>query len=220
MVGRRFDEHAIPLELLKDLAVLGEMLIEVAKWCYLRDHPERKRSPRGFTDGVALKLSGVGEGSAAPQLSLVIERTQLFSPAQIYLEQARARLIDAIDAAEHDEPIIQHLSDPLLAYFDRIGRGLRDDEAIEFAPQEADRKARLTRATRRKLVLTSSQMQELTEEVILRGSIPEADQGKMTFELQVINGPRVTAPIAGQHLLTVMEAFNGYKQNEIGRAHV
>ena len=34
----------------------------------------------------------------------------------------------------------------------------------------------------------------------------------MTFELQVINGPRVVAPIAGQHLPTVMEAFNGYKQ--------
>ena len=111
------------------MAVLREMLIEVAKWCYLRDHPERKRSPRGFTDGVALKLSGVGEGSAAPQLSLVIERTQLFSPAQIYLEQTRARLIDAIDATKHDKPIIQHLSDPLLAYFDRIGRGLRNDEA-------------------------------------------------------------------------------------------
>ncbi|AMD92497.1 hypothetical protein [Desulfomicrobium orale] len=218
MVGRRFDEHAIPLELLKDLAVLGEMLIEVAKWCYLRDHPERKRSPRGFTDGVALKLSGVGEGSAAPRLSLVVEQPQLFSffpfrpQAQTYFEQARTHLIGAINAAEHNEPVTQHLPEELLAYFDRIGRGLRDDEAIEFAPQEADRKARLTRVTRRKLVLTSSQMQELTEEVILRGSIPEADQGKMTFELQVINGPRVTAPIAGQHLLTVMEAFNGYKQ--------
>ena len=31
MVGRRFDEHAIPLELLKDLAVLGEILIKIAK---------------------------------------------------------------------------------------------------------------------------------------------------------------------------------------------
>lgn len=60
MVGPRFAEHAIPLELLKDLAVLEEMIIEVAKWCYLQDHPERKRSPKGFTDGVALKLSGVG----------------------------------------------------------------------------------------------------------------------------------------------------------------
>lgn len=213
MVGPRFAEHAIPLELLKDLAVLEEIIIEVAKWCYLQDHRERKRSPRGFTDGVALKLSGVVEGSAVPQLSLVVEQMLVFPPqAKTYFEQARTRLVGAINAAEHDEPITPHLPDALLAYFDRFGRGLRDGEAIEFSPQEAERKARLTKATRRKLVLASSQVQELTEEVTLRGSIPEADQGKMTFELQVINGPRVVAPIAGQHLPTVMEAFNGYKQ--------
>ncbi|MGF1612573.1 MAG: hypothetical protein ACFCVA_01315 [Gammaproteobacteria bacterium] len=213
MVGPRFAEHAIPLELLKDLAVLEEMIIEVAKWCYLQHHPERKRSPKGFTDDVALKLSGVGEGSAVPRLSLVVQQTQLFPPqAQTYFEQARTHLVGAINAAEHDEPITQHLPDALLAYFDRFGRGLRDGEAIEFAPQATERKARLTKATRRKLVLASSQVQELTEEVTLRGSIPEADQGKMTFELQVINGPRVVAPIAGQHLPTVIEAFNGYKQ--------
>ncbi|MFH1136218.1 MAG: hypothetical protein V1816_09045 [Pseudomonadota bacterium] len=213
MVGARFAEHAIPLELLKDLAVLEEMIIEVAKWCYLQKHPERKRSPKGFTDGVALKLSGVGEGSVVPRLSLVVEQERPFLPQALpYLEQARTHLVGAIDAAEHNEPIAQHLPDALLAFFDRFGRGLRDGEAIEFAPQEADRKARLTKATRRKLVLASSQVQELTEEVTLRGSIPEADQGKMTFELQVINGPRVVAPIAGQHLPTVMEAFNGYTQ--------
>jgi len=42
--------------------------------------------------------------------------------------------------------------------------------------------------------------------------VPEADQRKMTFELQVINGPRVSAPIASQHLDSVIEAFNGYRQ--------
>jgi len=213
MVGSRFAEHAIPLELLKDLAVLEEMIIEVAKWCYLKDHPECKRSPKGFTDGVSLKLSDVGKGSAMLQLSLVVEQPQLFpGVAQAYYEKARTHVISAIDAAEHDEPITQHVPSMLLPYFDRLGRSLRDDEAIEFAPQAADRKARLTRATRRKLLLASSQVQELTEEVTLRGSIPEADQGKMTFELQIINGPRVVAPIAGQHLQTVLDAFNGYKQ--------
>lgn len=213
MVGLRFAEHAIPLDLLKELAVLEALIIEVAKWCYLQDHPERKRSPKGFTDGIALKLFGVGEGSAVPQLSLVVEQPQLVPPqVQTYLENARERVIGAIDAAEHDESIAQHLPDALLTYFDRIGRGLRDGEAIEFAPEAADRKARLNKMTRRKLVLASSQVQELTEDVALRGSIPEADQDKMTFEIQVINGPRVVAPIAGQHLQTVMDAFNGYKQ--------
>lgn len=213
MVGDRFDEHSIPLEMLKDLAVLEEMIIEIAKWCYLKEHPDRKRSPKGFTDGISIKLTGVGEGSAIPQLNLFVENVQSsLGENQQYFELARDHLIGAINAAEHDELITQHLPDSLLGYFDRIGRGLREGEVIEFAPNDISRKAKLTKATRRKLVLASSSVQELTEEVTLRGSVPEADQAKMTFEIQVINGPRVLAPIAGQHLQTVIDAFNGFQQ--------
>jgi hypothetical protein len=213
LVGERFAGHAIPLELLKDLAVLEEMIIEVAKWRYLQEHPDRKRSPRGFTEGISLKLTAVEEGSAIPQVSLFVDTPQLFPPEnQLYFEQARDSIVGAIDAAEHNESITAHLPESLLGYFDRIGRGLRDTEAIEFNPSDTERPSRLSKATRRRLILASSQVQELTEEVTLRGTVPEADQGRMTFELQVINGPRVTAPIATQHLATVLDAFNGYQQ--------
>ena len=35
LVGNRFDQHSIPLEVLKDLAALEELIVEVAKWHYL-----------------------------------------------------------------------------------------------------------------------------------------------------------------------------------------
>ncbi len=211
MVGSRFSNHAIPLELLKDLATLEEMIVEVAKWRYLQENTDRKRTPKGFSDGIGLRLIGVGDGSAVPQISMVVESNQLFPPVnQIYFEHARNSIIGAIDAAEHDTPINSHLPDFLLGYFDRIGRGLRDGECIEFRPENAGRPARLNKLTRRKLILASSQVHEFSEEISLRGSISEANQNKMTFELEVINGPRVTAPIAPQHLQTVLEAFNGY----------
>ncbi|KJS32927.1 MAG: hypothetical protein VR64_05250 [Desulfatitalea sp. BRH_c12] len=213
MVGVRFDEHAIPLGMLKDLAGLEEMIIEVAKWRYLKDHPNRKRSPKGFTDGISIKLTAIGNGSAVPQLSLFVEPLSLFPPEnQEYFEKARDCVIGAINAAEHHGPIVEHLPESLLGYFDLIGRNLRDGESIEFDPDNIDRPARLTKATRRKLILASSQVQELTEPVKLRGSIPEADQDKLTFQLQLINGPKVIAPIATQHLQTVLDAFNGYKR--------
>jgi hypothetical protein len=213
MVGARFEGHAIPLELLKDLATLEEMILEVAKWRYLQDNQDRKRTPKGFTDGIGLKITGIEDGSAIPQISLFVESNQLFPPSnQHYFELARDSLIGAISAAEHDEPITQYLPESLLGFFDRIGRGLRDGECIEFAPKNTSRPARLTKASRRKLILASSQVQELTEEVTLRGAIPEADQGKMTFELEVINGPRVLAPINSQHMQTVKDAWVGYKQ--------
>ena len=46
--GERFNEHSIPLELLKDFAALEEMLIEVAKWKFRQAHPDSKHIRRVF----------------------------------------------------------------------------------------------------------------------------------------------------------------------------
>ena len=50
-----------------------------------------------------------------------------------------------------------------------------------------------------------------TKEVTLRGSVSEANQDKMTFELQPVYGNKVSGPIPEQHLDTIIEAFNGYR---------
>lgn len=211
--GARFEGHAIPLEFLKDLAVIEEMVIEVAKWRFLQAHQDRKRSPRGFTDGVALKLTGIEEGSAVPVISLVMASTTLFPPAnQVYFEEARAAIVAAIGAAEQNGTILDHLPETSLSYFDRMGRSLRDGEAIEFPTGEGTAPARLTKETRRRLVLASSRVTALTEETTIRGSVPEADQDEMTFEIQLVDGRKVSAPMTEPHAEAVLEAFNGYKR--------
>jgi hypothetical protein len=92
-----------------------------------------------------------------------------------------------------------------------LGRSLRDGEYIDFNSEHPDQPSRLTRATRRKLILASAHVQELSEEVVLRGSVPEFDQEKMTFTLQLITGPRVSAAVGSQHVQSILEAFNGYR---------
>lgn len=212
LIGERFEGHSIPLEVLKDLAVLEEMIVEVAKSEFLKDHPQRRRSPRRFTDGIALKLTAIEEGSAVPVISLFIATMSLFPPEnQLYFERARDAVVNAIDAAEQNQPITAYLPEKSLGYFDRLGRSLRDGEAIEFSTPARQNPARLTRETRRKLVLASSDIKELTEEIVVRGSIPEVDQDDMTFELQLIDGRKVNAPMTAQHLESILEAFIAYK---------
>ena len=211
LVGKRFENHSIPLEILKDLAILEEMIIEVAKWRYFIDNPSRKRSPRGFTEGISLKLAKIEEGSACPQINISTRNDGLFPPENVkYFEEAKDAIVGAIDAAESDTKISDHLPENLLVFFDRFGRSLREDEVIEFNPDNSEQRSPLKKTTRRKLVLASSIVQDLTEDIILRGSIPEADQKRKTFELEIINGSRVQAPITTQHMATVLEAFNGY----------
>ena len=216
LCGGRFEQGGIPLDMLKDLAVLQEMLIEVAKWRFREEHPDRMRSPRGFTEGVELRLSGIEEGSVRPVFDLSLGTSQLAmltTQRQKYFQQARDAIIGAISAAECNEPILSHLPEGSLAYFNRIGRSLGDNEYIEFNAPSSTTPVRLTRRTRRQLILASSSVREITEAVSLRGSIPGADQDAMTFELQPIHGHKVSGPIPDQHYETILSAFSGYRRN-------
>lgn len=212
LVGARFENCAVPLEVLKDLAVLEELIVEVAKAEFFKEHPSRQRSPRGFTDGIQLKLTGLEEGSTVPIISLEVASPTLFPPAsQIYFERAREAMVEAIGAAEEKRPVVEYLPEGALGYFDRLGRSLRDGEAIEFATEAHPSPARLNKESRRRLLLASSKIQELTEETSLRGTVPEADQDGMSFHVQLMDGRKVKAPITEQHFKPILDAFNGYK---------
>jgi len=213
LIGKRFDDHTIPLELLRDFAVLEEMIIETAKWKYLEKNSERQRVPRGFANGVSLRLKAIEPGSAIPEFIYEINQESMFPEITDYLEEARVSIVSAISSVENNEEATDYMPANLLAYFDRFGRNLQDDEIIEFSiPNDDTKKAKLSKPTRKKLVL-ASKVSEITDEVLLRGVIPEADQAKMTFELQIVDGSKINAPISVEYMNTVLEAFQGYKQN-------
>ena len=209
LVGARFDEHSVPLEFLKDFAALEEMIVEVAKWKFLQAHPERTRVPRGFTDGLELHLTKVEDGSAIPVIALVFGT--LFPSANlIYFDQAKAAIIETVASVNQNQDGTSQLPPNLLGYFDRFGRSLREGESMEF-PAANQQVARLTTETRRKLI-RASQVEEWTEEASLIGLISEADQARKSFELELKDGTKLTAPLNGQHLDVILEAFSGYRK--------
>ena len=214
LVGKRFDEHAIPMDILKDLTVFEPFIIEVAKWLFLKEHSGRKRVPRGFAKGLSLKLTKIEDGSAIPNISLEYEEGQLIQPYLDYFERAPREIINVIDAANRDgNEALQYLPATLLSYFDPIGRSLHDDERIEFqAANNTDKPIIFNKQIRRKLIELSSSADSFTDEVVVRGYVPEVDQDKMTFELQIISGPKIKAPLEPQYLETVIEATMGYRQ--------
>lgn len=234
LTGDRFEGHAIPLEFLKDLAVLEEMIVETAKAEFLKDRPGRQRVSPGFAKDIELKLTKIEEGSAVAVISLDVAPSPQFWDLP-YFKRAREALIEAIGAAEQNRSITEYPSEKALRYFDRFVRNLRDDEAIEFTTPTRDTSAKLTKKSRQRLVpatvrddgptgetMTSYMkseaipdalsIKELTEETTVRGTVPEADQDHMTFEVQPIVGQKVKkVPIPPQHLDTILEAFRRYK---------
>lgn len=210
LVGKRFEDHAIPMALLGDLAVIEAMVIEVAKWCYLKDN-ERQRVPAGFAKGVSLGLKAVEEGSAIAAIALLLPPTlpNVPAPQQVYCEMARDRIVNAISAADKDESPTAYLPQKGLAYFDRLGRNLQDGEAIEFSAPELGKSARLTKEVRRRL-LRAAEVTERTEGINLRGGIFSTNQEEWTFVMMLPDGSKVSGPITKPHVDTILDANRDY----------
>lgn len=202
--GQRFQDHTVPLELFKDFSALQEMLIEVAKWEFLKSNPNRERIPRHFTDGLDLHLEAIEEGSAILKITLVF--ASLFPSSHLpYFEQAKTDIVGAIASAELGET--PSLPANLLNYFDRFGRGLRPGESISFAHR--DGKATLTPETRKQL-MRSAQVKEWTEEAALRARIPEVDKGRNSFQMELGDGTKLIGNLSDSHRETVLHAFSNF----------
>jgi hypothetical protein len=203
--GQRFQDHTVPLELFKDFSALQEMLIEVAKWEFLKTHPKRERIPRHFTDGLDLHLEAIEEGSAILKITLVF--ASLFPSSHLlYFEQAESDIVEAIASAESGEA--PTLPANLLNYFDRIGRGLRPGESISFV--HGNGKATLTPETRKQL-MRSAQVKEWTEEAALRVRIPEVDKGRNSFQMELGDGNKLTGELNDSYRETILQAFDNFK---------
>ena len=209
--GARFDGHAVPLEFLKKLAVLEEMIIETAKWRFLEDNPDRHRLLRGFKRGIYLELKAVEQGSAVLEIELAGGQP-LLSPLKIYWVVARDAIMNVIGAAAQEQSIVDLLPDKVLGCFRKMGRNLlQEDERVEFGSPGNPATATLTRNVLQRLAAVSSAGRMTSQKISIRGGIAEADQDEMTFEIRLNNGTKVEAPIDPQYLEKALEAFKGYK---------
>lgn len=208
--GKRFEDHTIPLELLEDFAAFEELLVEVAKWIYLKENPKRKRVPNGFTDGFSLKLASIGEGSSIANIVMAAAVGLFPAENNNYFEKAKENIVKSINAAENNENITQYIPESFLGYFNKIGKNLKEDETINFSSNQEFR-AVLNKETRKKLVLASSTITEVITQAKIRGFVPELDKSANSFTLELVNGQKVICSIEPQFKKTIFEAFDNYE---------
>lgn len=214
--GTRFENGGIPKDVLSDLIALQEMVTDVARWVYLKDHPNHKRSPQGFSE-VDLELVGIESGSAVPVIKLTTTQSRLDGQEVPYQEsfvKARDMIADFITRVAQDGQLPSNESFPheKLEYFTRIGHGLRDEESMELNTSALHTPAILTVKVRKKILHLVSEAKH-TAKVVLRGLVHKVDQKNMTFGLQQIYGPMVTGKMSDLHYDTIMSAFKGYRSN-------
>jgi hypothetical protein len=207
-VGARFDEHTLPVDVACDLAAYEVLLIELAKHLYLKEHPERQRVPKGFSD-VHLDIVNVEEGSAAVVLALVtaIGTAPLFGDEDSYFTQARDLIAECIAAPETALP--EKFPKELLSHFNQLGRSLREEEFLDLTSRKQARAAVLNPEKRKKLVLAANKVYQ--RDVELTGLITRTNYENSTFHLRLIEG--------NQSVLSPMpEGFQEEIRQSAGRA--
>lgn len=217
LTGKRFDDHSVPVDVLQDFAALQELLIALAKKIYLDDNPKRKRVPKGFTDGVTLNLDKIEDGSAILNFFLA---TSLFassivgedSHAYTYFEKAKNKVIAVVDAAERGGDIKNVLPIKYLAYFNRIGRNLKEDEAIFFNPSISNNGVKLNKSIRNKILLSVSEDSTYTDNFAITALITSIDKGDKTFTL-IIDGQRISTKLNHSNFKTVITTFTEFYSN-------
>lgn len=208
LTGARFEGGVVPLHVLADFAILEQMIVDIAKWKFLEENENRSRVPRGFTEGISLKLTGVEQGSAIPIINLFFAASTLFPPdAKSYFEEARAEIVKSIRYAEQDLHI-SNLPPKLLSYFGRFGRSLEPGEAVEFS-DDVGGTAKLTQLTRHRLVIASN-IKEYAEDIELRGTVTGMEVKEEWFNLVRSDTTKVKIPLTEPHIDTIRKAFNCY----------
>lgn len=212
LIGSRFDEHSIPVEVLKDWAAFEGLIVEAARWLYLEENPKRKRTPRGFAQSFSLHLSKVEGGSAIAVLERPLASGTLVPDAfAVWFEKARDRVLETIEAASLGQSVDHLLPKSLLAYFDQFGRSLRDDEQVEFTRSSTQTSVRYDNRVRKTLVLKSATVYRTEESV--RGSMSELNLENRTFTLKLIGGEKVVGEFSDELRDAAHSALGAYGES-------
>lgn len=163
--GGRFDAHAIPFDVLPDLAAYRNLLLEVAKMLFKRRHNNRVRVPKGFEDSFQIGLVQVLGGSsavavgvrihppqAAPQGDLEFAKYEEFAEAKQYVD-------DLIRRVQSTGEVPDDFPTELAGRFNPFGQNLQADEFIELG-YDTPAPVRYDTFVRRRIVLSREQTYE------------------------------------------------------------
>jgi hypothetical protein len=136
--GGRFDSHAIPFDVLPDLAAYRNLLVEVAKMLFKKRHNNRVRVPKGFEDSFQIGLVRVEGGHSAVAVGVRLPPRQIapqghlefldhkeFDEAKTYVDELIRRIQDTGDVPNDFPP-------ELAGRFNPFGQSLQSDEYIEL----------------------------------------------------------------------------------------
>lgn len=205
--GQRYADHAVPVDVLPELAAYRDLVVEVAKALWLEQHNDRKRVPKGFIENFRIVMHRVEPGSAVP----VLER-EGGDPADEF-EQARDLIANCVEAVSQGRPPPEQFPRALLSYFNNFGKRLHEGESIELRGPGAATGPSYSPEVRKKLVLDSSAT--YARETAAVGSVFSADMERAGFRLRLEQGTEVSGRFQASMADTILRAMHEHTTAQV-----
>lgn len=172
--GKRFNDETVPVDILPELTAYRNLILAVAKHCFMQQHQGRRRVPKRFEEQFDLRLSKVSSGSTV----IALERKsplKLFDMGDVFTI-ARDRVNECINSVGNGLTPPPDFPDSLLRYFRGFGQSLEKDESISLRSPSGHEEITYDRAVRRRLLRASLRKEEVLFDLIgvVTGLVSEA----------------------------------------------
>jgi hypothetical protein len=181
--GKEFVKHKLTLEVLTDLASVGTLIIEAAKFV-LKEESGRERAPRNLGKKIKLLLGDVLPGSAMPVIELEAEADEQEMIDAFFAGKRRVlQCIKSARSGHVDESLLPRSS---FQKFAKIGKCLDGDSHIEFPdPDNEQFFMPFDEETRKRLALVSETRRQ---SLSLRGRIFELNVKSLSLWIETNEG--------------------------------
>jgi hypothetical protein len=191
--GTRFEEKALDVDALAELAQFQRIIAETAKALWRADNPDRQRLPVRFDERTRLCLRTIESGSTVAPLEVYIheaEEPEFWAKEPVEVNNAIGLAYETLSAVRCEANLPERFPRNLVAEYAKLGSALHEDEAIQICPPRK-RPLPYTRAVRDHLVRLAETPHR--DVVTLRGEVQAADVRAKQFRIWVNGGQSVSA---------------------------
>lgn len=210
MRGGRYDQHGLPLDAAPELQRYENLIVRVARAIYMRQHRNRKRAPRGFSNSVILRLTAIEEGSVVPILHRDDALSQAYlMPLADYFEQARVLVNDTFKELNVSNSLNSAFPVECIKDLAAFGRSLRPDEYFEFSDTGSNPST--FRIETRKRLQEIANLERIDVETVVIGQVTGLRSTPQQFDFVLPDSnKRITGTYIDHQMYEELHTFQGY----------
>lgn len=177
--------------MLPDIQTFGEFIKYLAAKRYRESHPDKERLPKGFRQQMTMCMSGISSGSTEVELLFTVHGQQHICPTDeesCYYDSVG----EAMGVFERLNDDNSELPDDLTPFFNKFGRGLKENESIEI--KSSGRKVEFNKELRHAVLTRASK--PFVEEIQMYGTVKNLNLQQERIDITTnIGGNTITIPV-------------------------